>query len=86
MSNTNKIDVISKKKAETLNSPLNLAEIAHSIFCNIKNLLIGEHPTDANKLNIHQQLVSDEELGLPANGVFSSKFSEILKETLDKKI
>jgi len=78
-------NTLSRKTVDVLNSPINLTEIAHSIFCNVKNLLIGEASNDINELEINQQLITDEELGLPANGMFSDKFSEILKETIDKK-
>jgi hypothetical protein len=81
----NKLNTISRKTVDALNSPINLTEIAHSIFCNVKNLLIGETPMDINELYINQKLISDEELGFPANGVFSPQFSEILRETLDRK-
>ena len=88
MRNINKINNISipQKKIDTLNSSINLSEIAHSIFCNVKNLLIGEVPICIDDLNLNQQLLSNEELGLPANGVFSSKFNDMLKESIDKKI
>lgn len=81
----NKFSNIPKKTVDALNSPIYLSEIAHSIFCNVKNLLIGETPYSRDELIINQKLISDEELGLPANGVFSSKFSEMLKESIDKK-
>lgn len=81
----NKFNNIPKNPMNTLNSPINLTEIAHSIFCNVKNLLIGESPFDLDELSVNQQLISNEELGLPANGVFSSKFSEMLKESIGKR-
>jgi hypothetical protein len=80
----NKLNTISRRTVDALNSPINLTEIAHSIFCNVKSLLIGETPMDINELYKNQKLISDEELGFPANGVFSSQFSEILREALDK--
>ena len=75
---------IPKNKVDTLNAPVNLTGIAHSIFCNVKNLLIGESPLTKDS-DINQQLISDEELGLPANGIFSQEFNQFLKETIDNK-
>ena len=82
----NKLNLTSRKTTDILNTPINLTAIVHSIFCNAKELLGLEKTKEINELGINQQLISDEELGLPANGVFSPKFSELLKEIIDKKL
>ena len=82
----NKLNLTSRKTVDILNSPINLTEIVHSIFCNVKELLGFKKSNDTNELGLNQPLISDEELGLPANGVFSPRFSELLKEVIDKKL
>lgn len=82
----NKLNLISRKTVDILNTPINLTAIVHSIFCNVKEFLGFGKLNEINELGINPQLISDEELGLPANGVFSPKFGELLKEIIDKKL
>lgn len=82
----NKLYLTSRKTIDILNAPINITAIVNSIFCNVRSVLKLENKRETNELDINQSLISDEELGLPANGIFSPKFSDILKDVLDKKL
>lgn len=73
-----------RKSTHILNTPINITAIINFIFCNVRNFLGIKSPKD--ELDINQPLIPDEDLGLPANGMFSPKFSQLLRDVLDKKL
>ena len=76
-----KVNMVARRELSDLNNlHIGIAELIGSVFCNVKDLLIGEDPIDVNELELGRQRLFSRTTRFPVDEVFSARFSEILKE------